>query len=90
MAIEIVTISGSVRQNNNTNKALAVVIDELKNHKDVTVREIDLSAIEFPLPGKPLQDPQVKEFQQIVRRATGVVIATGVSRQFQQPDQIGN
>ena len=76
MAIEIVTISGSVRQNNNTNKALAVVIDELKNHKDVTVREIDLSAIEFPLPGKPLQDPQVKEFQQIVRRATGVVIAT--------------
>lgn len=76
MAIEIITIGGSVRQNNNTDKALAVVIEQLKKHQDVKVREIDLGAIEFSLPGKPLQDPQVKEFQHIVRGATGVVIAT--------------
>jgi len=76
MAIEIVTLSGSVRQNNYTDKALAVVVDELKQHPDVIVHEIDLGAIEFPLPGRPLRDPQVKELQQIIRRATGVVIAT--------------
>ena len=71
MTIEIVTISGSVRQGNYTDKALAVVVDELKQHPDVVVHEIDLGAIEFPLPGRPLRDPQVKEFQQILRSATG-------------------
>ena len=76
MAIEIVTLNGSVRQNNYTEKALAVVVDELKQYRDVTVQEIDLGAIDFPLPGRPLADPRVKEFQQIVRNATGVVIAT--------------
>ena len=76
MAIEIVTIGGSVRQDNYTDKALAVVVDELKQHSDVTVHEIDLGTIKFPLPGRPLSDPRVKEFQQIVRQSTGVVIAT--------------
>ena len=74
--IEIVTISGSVRQDNYTDMALAVVVDELKRHRDVTVHEIDMGSIKFHLPGKPLTDPQVKEFQQIVGHATAVVIAT--------------
>jgi len=76
MTIEIVTISGSVRQENYTGKALAVVVDAIKQHPDVVVHEIDLGSIEFPFPGRPLRDPQVKEFQQIIRNATGVVIAT--------------
>jgi len=76
MAIEIVTISGSVRQDNYTDKALAVVVDELKQHRDVIVHQIDLGSIDFPLPGRPLRDPSIKEFQQIIRNATGVVIAT--------------
>lgn len=76
MAIEIVTISGSIRQANYTNKALAIVVDELKKYNDVIVHEIDLGSIEFPFPGRPMTDPRVKEFQQIVRNASGVVIGT--------------
>jgi NAD(P)H-dependent FMN reductase len=76
MAIEIVTMSGSVRQNNYTDKALTLVMDELKQRPGVVVHQIDLGSIDFPLPGRPLTDPKVKEFQQVVRNATGVVIAT--------------
>lgn len=76
MAIEIVTMSGSVRENNYTTRALNVVIDELQNHPGVIVHQIDLGDINFPLPGRPLRDPKVQEFRQIVRNATGVVIAT--------------
>lgn len=76
MAIEIVAISGSVRENNNTGKALAVVVDELKRHPGVVVHQVDLGEIDFSLPGRPLRDPQVQEFRQMVRNATGVVIAT--------------
>ena len=74
--IEIVTMGGSVRQNNYTNKALAVVVDELRKISNIVVNEIDLGMIEFHLPGRPLTDPKVKEFQQVVRDATAVVIAT--------------
>jgi NAD(P)H-dependent FMN reductase len=76
MAIEIVTLAGSVRPGNYTERALAVVVDELEQHPDVIVHQIDLGRINFPLPGRPLQDPLVKEFRQIVRNATGVIIAT--------------
>jgi len=76
MAIEIVTLAGSVRPNNYTEQALSIVVDELEQHPNVIVHQIDLGRINFPLPGRPLQDPLVKEFQQIVRNATGVIIAT--------------
>lgn len=76
MAIEIVAFSGSVRPGNYTDKALAIVVDELEQHPNVIVHRIDLGKIKFPLPGRQLQDPLVKEFQQIVRNATGVIIAT--------------
>lgn len=76
MAIEIVTMSGSVRESNNTGRALDVVVDELNKHPGVVVHQIDLEEIDFPLPGRPLRDPKVQEFRQIVRNATGVVIAT--------------
>lgn len=76
MAIEIVTMSGSVRENNYTNRALAVVVDELQKHPGVIVHQVDLGEIDFSLPGRPLRDPKVQEFRQMVRNATGVVIAT--------------
>jgi chromate reductase len=76
MPIEIVTMSGSVRPDNYTQKALAIVVDELHKRPDVTVHQIDIGKFNFPLPGRPLQDPLVKEFRQTVRNATGVVIAT--------------
>jgi len=74
--VKIVTMGGSVRQNNYTNKALAVVVDELEKFPNILVNEIDLGMIEFPLPGRPVTDPRVREFQQAVRDATAVIIAT--------------
>ena len=76
MAIEIVTLAGSVRPDNYTEKALAVVVDELENQPNVVVHQINLGEIDFALPGRPLRDPRVKELQQIIRNATAVVIAT--------------
>ena len=76
MAIEIVAFSGSVRPDNYSDKALAIVVDELEQHPNVVIHQIDLGKINFPLPGRPLQDPLVKEIQQLLRNATGVVIAT--------------
>jgi len=76
MAINIVTLGGSVRQNNYTDKALALVVDELNRQPNVDVHQIDLGTIDFPLPGRPLTDPQVREFQKMVREADGIVIAT--------------
>lgn len=76
MAIEIVTMSGSIRQNNNTGRALSVVVDALKYYPGVIIHEVDLGSIDFPLPGRPVRDPKVHEFRQMVHNATGVVIAT--------------
>ncbi len=76
MAIEIVTLAGSVRPGNYTEKALAVVVDELEKRTDVVVHSINLGEIDFSLPGRPLRDPRVKELRQIIRDATAVVIAT--------------
>ena len=76
MAIKIITMGGSVRPDNYTNKALALVIDELEHLPNVVVQSIDLGAIDFPLPGRPLTDPKVQEFRSLVREASGVVIAT--------------
>lgn len=76
MAIEIATLAGSVRQNNKTGRALSVVADALREYPGVIVHEVDLGSIEFPLPGRPVRDPQVQEFRRMVRNATGVVIAT--------------
>ncbi len=76
MAIEIVTFSGSVRPNSNTERALSVVVDALKQTPGVIVHNVDLGVISFPLPGRPVHDSQVQEFRQMVRNAAGVVIAT--------------
>lgn len=76
MAIEIVTMAGSVRPDNYTEKALAVVVDELEKSPNVVVHQINLGDIDFALPGRPLRDPRVNELRQIIRNATAVVIAT--------------
>lgn len=76
MTIKIVTMGGSVRPDNYTNKALALVIDEFEQMPNVEVQHIDLGLIDFPLPGRPLADPKVQEFRRLVREASGVVIAT--------------
>lgn len=74
--INIVTICGSVRPGNYTAKALALVIDELGKQPKVKVNPIDLDAFDLPFPGKPARDSSPERLRQIVRDATGVIIAT--------------
>ncbi len=76
MPISIVTICGSVRPDNNTGKALALVIDELRRHPDVEVRPFDLDTVDLAFPGRPAGGASVTAFQRAVRDATGIVIAT--------------
>jgi len=76
MSISIVTICGSVRPGNNTGKALALVIDELRRHEEVEVTTIDLADVDLALPGRPAGSESVRRFQAAVREATGIVIAT--------------
>jgi NAD(P)H-dependent FMN reductase len=74
--INIVTICGSVRRGNYTAKALALAVDELSKQPKVQVNPVDLDAFNLPFPGKPARDSSVERLRQIVREATGVVIAT--------------
>ena len=53
MSIRIVAIAGSVRKDNYTMKALNLVVDEIKKHKDITLDVIDPAAIDLALPGRP-------------------------------------
>src|SRR5262245_47589180 len=74
--INIVTVCGSVRPGNYTAKALALTVDELNKHSKAKVNSIDLDTYNLPFPGKPARDSSPERLRQIVREATGVVIAT--------------
>ncbi len=74
--INIVTVCGSVRPGNYTAKALALAVDELNRQPKVKVNPIDLNAFDLPFPGKSARDSSPERLRQIVRDATGVVIAT--------------
>ncbi len=74
--INIATICGSVRPGNYTAKALALVTDELGKQPKVKVHSLDLDTFDLPFPGKPARDSSPERLRQIVRDATGIVIAT--------------
>ncbi len=74
--INIAIVCGSVRPGNYTAKALALVEDELGKQPKVKVNPIDLDTFNLPFPGKPARDSSPERLRQIVREATGVVIAT--------------
>jgi NAD(P)H-dependent FMN reductase len=77
MAIKIVTICGSVRPGNCTSQALRLALDEFAKHADVEVASVFLDKLDLPLPGLPAKDPTaVERFQQTVREATGVLLAS--------------
>ncbi len=75
MAIKIVVFGGSVRDGNYTQKALALVLDELAKHDEVEVTAIDLASVDLPLPGRP-GSASTEQFRDAVAAATGVIIAT--------------
>jgi NAD(P)H-dependent FMN reductase len=66
-----------VSPGNNTGKVLKLVLDELTRHPDVEVAPIFLDELDLPLPGLTAQAPAaVERFQQTVKSATGVVLAS--------------
>ncbi len=73
--LKIVLISGSVRPNNNTRKALQLVMDAFKNNHKVQATLIDPSSFVMPLPGQRSNE-DVEWIQEEVKNATGLVLAT--------------
>jgi len=74
--IEIVTILGTARPGNFTAKALALVVDELRQQKRVNVTEIDPQGMQLLFPGEPGESGDSESLQSAVQKATGIVLAT--------------
>lgn len=75
MSINVSVLIGTARPGNYTSKAVAVVVDELRKEKKVTVKVIDPATMDLPFPGgKPTADQ--KRLRDAVSTATGVIIST--------------
>ncbi len=75
-AIRIVVILGSVRPGNYTRMACSLVIDELKKQSKLSAGLIDPTTLHLPFPGTDPDADGTKRLQQMVAKATGVVLAT--------------
>ena len=74
--IEIVTILGTTRPGNFTAKALALLVDELRQQTKVNVTEINPRGMHLLFPGEPGESKDSQLLQSAVQKATGVVLAT--------------
>ena len=74
--IQIVTILGTSRPGNFTAKALALVVDELRQQTRVNVTEIDPKGMELSFPGAAIESKGSQLLQSAVQKSTGVVLAT--------------
>ena len=74
-SIKIVAISGSMRPNNYTSKALALVVDEIKKNGHIGLEVIDPNELNLVLPGQE-GDSTSESLQQKVKDATGIILAT--------------
>lgn len=74
--IEIVTILGTTRPGNFTAKALALLVDELRQQTRVNVTEINPRGMHLLFPGEPGESKDSQLLQSAVQKATGVVLAT--------------
>lgn len=74
--IKIVVITGSVRPNNNTCKAAALVADELGKQTGITAEVIDAAHWKLPPPGVKDESQITAQLQAQVSSATGVILAT--------------
>ncbi len=72
--IRVAVILGSVRPDNYTARAAALVVDELRS-RDIHVDVIDPASMTLPLPGTGTS-PDVERMQEIVRDATALVMCT--------------
>lgn len=74
--IHIAAVHGSVRPNNFTAKAMALVVDELRSHGSLQVDWFDPAELELPPPGLDNDSAGTRSFRDSVAAATGVVLAT--------------
>jgi len=74
--IRIVLIKGSVRPGNYTSTAAALVIDELGKHEGVSVDVVDPGVLDLSPPGMDEGKSDPKRIREIVKAATGIVLAT--------------
>ncbi|MGB5304471.1 MAG: NAD(P)H-dependent oxidoreductase [Gemmatimonadota bacterium] len=72
--IRIAVLLGSVRPDNYTRRAAALVVDELQN-RGVHVDVVDPAGMELPLPGTGTS-PDAERMQETVRQATALVMCT--------------
>jgi len=74
--IKIVAINGSVRSGNYTGKALKIVLEQLRNEKNVILEVIDPAELRLPFPGEDEGDETAGLLKKLIKDATGVVMAT--------------
>lgn len=75
MAPYILVFGGSRRPHNNTDKALAVALDELRRGAFEVVR-VHLGDLDLPLPGAPSDSSDPERLRGLVAGAAGILIAT--------------
>ncbi len=74
--IRIVAAIGSVRPGNQTAKALALAVDEMRKHDGIEVEVIDPAEVAMSLPGTAKDPAVMQSLQAKVTAAAGVVLAT--------------
>ena len=74
--IRIVAVLGTARPENYTSKALALIIDEIGKHENITLDLIDPAAQDLPFPGADPDSADTKALQDMVSGATGVIFST--------------
>ena len=73
--IHIVVIIGSIQPGNYTSKAVNLVADELRKHRECTVEVIDPATMNLPFPGMP-ESTDTAKLRESISKATGVILST--------------
>ena len=71
----ILIIGGSCRPQNNTDKALAIALDELEKG-DFEINRVHLGDLNLPLPGEPSDSKDPEMLKGLVTAAAGILIVT--------------
>ncbi len=75
-SIRIVAVCGSVRPGNYTEKALALVADEISRHPEISLDIVRPADLTLPFPGREDGSSDAETLRELVSRATGVVLST--------------
>lgn len=74
--IRIVSILGSMRPDNMTGKALALVNDELRQMGDVDIGVVDPAGLRLVPPGASVDEDEIKALRSKIAGATGIILST--------------